>query len=545
MKKKILAALLAAAMTVTMLAGCGVPGDSSDDGGDKGGDKKSVTYRVAEEPPTMDPQLMNSIPSATAAIHTCTGLTRNVEGEIKGDGAEKWDVSEDGLTYTFHLRDGLKWSDGEDLTAEHYVYGIQRLLDPKTASEYAFIGMIIKNASAVNKGEMAVSELGVTAPDDKTVQITLEHPATYFLSMMAMSQFCPARPDLVEKYGKDYAADPEKAAYSGPFLVSDWKHGDEIVLTKNDNYWDKDSVKLDEIVIKTVLNTNTAVAMFEDGELDITEVPPEMSQQYDDQSEYFFDGSNDYLVCNMTEGRVLQNKNLRLALNYAVNRDEYIQLATNGVYQANTRYVLPDVNGSAEGTNYGEEFPYEAFPSSGDEAKAKEYLNAAMSEMGVSDPSQITVEFLTTDTDLAKTQAEVLQEQIQRVLGIKIEIRQVTYKQRLEMEANKEFDLVFTGWVPDYSDPYSYLELWTTDSTYNHSSYSNPEYDKRLKASLTETDPKTRMTELFEAEKIFLEDGAIVPLQLRRTQLLINPDLENFNVYFVGYNYNLVYADLK
>lgn len=543
MKKRLLAALLTTAMTVSLLAGCGVPGGGSDDG-DSSESKKRVTYSVREEPPTLDPQLMNSIPSATAAIHTCAGLTRNVEGEIRGDGAEDWDVSDDGLVYTFHLRDGLKWSDGEDLTAEDYVYGIQRLMDPATASTYSFLGAILKNGTAVNTGEMEVSELGVTAPDESTVEITLEYPATYFTAMTAMSQFCPARQDLVEEYGQEYAADPEKAAYSGPFVVSEWKHGDEIVLAKNEEYWDKDSIKLDEIVIKTVADAKTGVAMWEDGELDITDVPTEMTEQYADNSEFFFDGSNDYLVCNMTEGRILENKNLRLALNYAVNREEYIALATNNVYEANPRYVLPDVNGPEEGVTYGEAYPYEAFPVTGDADKAKEYLDAAMKEMGYSDPSEIVIELLTTDTDLSKKQAEVLQEQIQKALGIKIEIRQVTYKQRLEMEADKDFDLVFTGWVPDYPDAYSYLELWTTDSTYNHSSYSNPDYDALLKGSQTETDQAKRTDMLFEAEQIFLEDGAVVPLQLRRTQLLINDKLENFNVYFVGYNYNLVYADL-
>ena len=543
MKKRLLAVFLTAAMTVTLMAGCGVPGGSSDEGDSEG--LKRVTYSLREEPPTLDPQLMNSIPSATAAIHTCTGLTRNVEGEIRGDGAEDWEVSDDGLVYTFHLRDGLKWSDGEDLTAEDYVYGIQRLMDPATASTYSFLGAILKNGNAVNAGEMEVSELGVTAPDESTVEITLEHPATYFTAMTAMSQFCPARQDLVEEYGQDYAADPDKAAYSGPFVVSEWKHGDEIVLAKNDQYWDKDSINLDEIVLKTVADAKTGVAMWEEGELDITEVPTEMTDQYADQSEFVFDGANDYLALNMSEGRILQNKNLRLALNYAVNREEYIQLATNGVYEPNTRYVLPDVNGSEEGTNYGEEFPYEAFPVAGDVDQAKEYLNAAMSELGYSDPSEVVIELLTTDTDLAKKQAEVLQDQIQEALGITIEIRQVTYKQRLEMEADKDFDMVFTGWVPDYPDAYSYLELWLTDGSYNHTSYSNPEYDELVIGSQTETDPKARAEMLFQAEQIFLQDAGVVPLQLRRIQLLVNDNIENFNVYFVGYNYNLVYADIK
>ena len=178
--------------------------------------------------------------------------------------------------------------------------------------------------------------------------------------------------------------------------------------------------------------------------------------------------------------------------------------------------------------------------------KAKEYLDAAMKEMGVSNPADIKITLLTTDTDGAKKQAEVLQEQYQKNLGIKVEINQVTYKQRLQMETEKDYDMVVTGWVPDYSDAYSYLELWISDGQYNHSGYANAEYDKLLKDSQTETDAKTRQDMLFQAEKIFLEeDSALVPLQLRRDQYLINPKISNFNVYFVGYDFDLVYADIS
>ena len=173
MKKKLLAALLATAMTVTMFAGCGTPGskDSKKDDSSASSGKKRITYTLREDLPSMDPQNSNSISCATAEICTYAMLTRNVEGEVKPDAAESWDISDDGLTYTFHLRDGLKWSDGEDVKAGDYVYGIQRLMDPEMASDYAFIGYILKNGAEVNKGSVPVDELGVSAPDDKTVVI--------------------------------------------------------------------------------------------------------------------------------------------------------------------------------------------------------------------------------------------------------------------------------------------------------------------------------------------------------------------------------------
>lgn len=543
MKKKVLAVLLTAAMVVSLFTGCSTPGSKKSDdskSSDEGG-KKRVTYALRAEPPSMDPQLANSIPSSTACIHIAEGLTRNVEGDIRPAGAESWEISEDGMTYTFKLREGMKWSDGQEITVDDYVYGMQRLMDPATASDFAFIGMLIKNAAAVNSGEMAVDQLGVKKIDDKTLEIQLEHPATYFIGMLGMAQFCPARKDIVEKFGKDHSADADKAVYSGPFVMEEWKHGDEILLAKNENYWDADNIKLDEIVIKTVTDAKTAVAMWEQGELDITEVPMEMTEQYADQSEFVFTGANDYLALNMAADRPLANKNLRLAMNYAMNRSEFNTLVNNDVYEPNLRYVLPNVNGVEK--TYGEEYPLEAFPLEGDMDQAKEYLNKAVSEMGVADAAAITVELLTTDTENAKKQAEVIQEQLQKALGITVSIKQVTYKQRLELENDRDFDMVSTGWVPDYSDPYSYLELWISDGIYNHSNYNNPEYDKLLEETLTETDAKTRMDELAQAEKIFLEDAAVVPLHLRRNQLLINEKVKDFKTYFVGYDYNLVYAD--
>ncbi len=546
MKKKLLAALLATAMTVTMFAGCGTPGskDSKKDDSSESSGKKRITYTLREDIPSMDPQNSNSISCATAEIMTYAMLTRNVEGEVQPDSAESWDISDDGLTYTFHLRDGLKWSDGEDVTAGDFVYGIQRLMDPEMASDYAFIGYILKNGEAVNNGEVPVDQLGVSAPDDKTVVIELDHPATYFLSMAAMATFGPTRKDYVEKYGKEYAADPEKSVYNGPFKMTEWKHGDEMILSKNEDYWDADSIKIDEVCAKTVADAKTAVAMWEQGEVDITVVPTEMTEQYADESEFYFDGSDDYIMLNQSEGRPLSNKNLRFALNYAINRTEYNKLVNNDVYEIAQRLVLPNV-AAADDKTYGETYPYEPFPAENDNDKAKEYLDAAMKEMGVSDPADIKIELLTTDTDGAKKQAEVLQEQYKTNLGITVDIKQVTYKQRLEMETNKEYDMVVTGWVPDYSDAYSYLELWMSDGQYNHSGYGNPEYDKLLTASQTETDAKARQDMLFQAEQIFLgEDAALVPLQLRRQQYLVNKNISNFNVYFVGYDLDLVYADI-
>lgn len=505
--------------------------------------KKIFRYSLTADVPTLDPQLMNSIPSSTVGYHIFDGLMRNHVGEIQYGVAEKYDVSEDGLVYTFHLRDA-KWSDGEPITAGDFEYGLQRLADPATASDYAFIiTSLIKNADKVNNGELPVEELGVKAIDEKTLQIELQNPTGYFISMLSMPQFCPTRKDLVEKYGQEYSADADKMAYNGPFIVKEWKHEDRLILEKNPNYWNKDAINLDEVHILTVADPMTAVAMYEQGELDQVNVPAEVLENYSDKVSYYFDGANDFMKLNMDGSSELKSKDLRLAVNYALNREDFILLATKNLYQPNTRYILPQVKGVDK--DYGEEYPYEAFPVKGDEAKAKEHLQAAMTELGVSDPKEIELELLTTDAERTRTEAEILQNQIQTVLGITVTIRQVPYKQRLQMESDREFEMVVTGWVPDYSDPMTYLELWTTNSPYNHGSYKSEAYDGYVKEGITNTDPKQRMDALFNAEKTLLEDGAIIPLQLRRNAMLLNPKVKGFETYFVGLNYDYMYVDIE
>lgn len=504
--------------------------------------KKILRYSLTADVPTLDQHLANSIPSATVGHQIFEGLIRTYQGEVRPGIAEDWDMSEDGTVYTFYLRDA-QWSDGEPVTAQDFEYSFRRLLDPETASGYAFIGMALKNANAVNKGEVPVEELGVRAIDEKTLEVELENPAGYFLSMLSMMQFAPTRQDYVEEFGKDYAANAENNAYNGPFIVKEWRHEDRLILEKNPNYWDADSINLDEVHIIIVPDQMTALAMFEDGELDMVEVPAEVVSQYEDDVEYYYNGANDFIKLQMDGSSPLENKDLRLALNYALDRQEFIMLSTGGLYDPNPRYVLPQVNG-VDG-EYGDEYPYEAYPVEGDVDTALEHLDAAMETLGVSDPSEIELELLTTDVERTRKEAEIIQDDLESKLGIKINIRQVPYKQRLEMEGNKEFEMVVTGWAPDYSDPMTYLELWTTDSGYNHGSYSNPEYDAKIELARTSTDQQERMDAMFEAEKILLEDGAIIPLQLRRIAMLTNPDLVGFESYFVGLSYEYTYADFK
>lgn len=554
MRKNRLYALGLAAILALGAVGCSTPTASveeteaagSEAAGTKGEEaaasgEKIFRYSNTADIATIDPNKTNSVADATVSYHIFDGLYRNVQGTLQPATAESYEVSEDGLVYTFKLRQDTKWSDGQTVTAKDYEYGMKRLCDPAAACPSSYLGTVLKNGAAVAAEEVPVEELGVKALDDFTLEITLENPADYFVSMLSMSAFAPVRQDIVEKYGAEFGGGAEKQVYNGPFLVSEFGNG-KIVLEKNPNYYDADKIKLDSVEILTVADRTTAVSMFDAGELDLAEVPSELGSQYEGQTRSYYSGANDYAALNH-RSEYLANKNLRLAMNYAVNREEYILLSHNGLYQANLRYVLPQVRG-VEG-EYGTEYPLEAFPLQGDLAKAEEYLDTALSELGLSAPSDITLKLVVADTDEAKKEAEVVANQWETNLGINIDINMVPYatKNAMLVPESDEYDIIMSGWAPDYSDPYSYLELWYSTSGYNYLNYHSDAYDGYLDAS-KQTRGAERMENLFQAEKTLLEDGALVPLQLREVQYLVSDRVENLGAYFIGLNYDYMYTDI-
>ena len=545
MKKRVLAAFLSMAMVAGLATGCGTPGGGKSDG--DSADGKVFRYAVNTLPTTLDPTKGQSIGDNEIQHAVTEGLTRNTAGDVKPGIAESWDESEDGLTYTFHLRKDAKWSDGEPITAADFEYSWKRLVNPETASPYAFIGDCLKNGQAIEQGKMDVEELGVKAVDDTTLEVTLEHPTSYFLSLIGSSgQYAPLRQDIVEKYGTDFAATSEKNVYSGPFVMTS-SEDNVWTFEKNDNYWDKDSINLDKCELNYVENTDTQLSMYEAGDLDYVQVPTAYVSDYKDKADVFANGNVDFCYINSkSDNPVLGNKNFRLALNYALNRNDYNKLANADTYTAFNGLVFPGLQ--AKGTTYGEAYDLNSYsyPLDGDQDKATEYLNAAMQELGIANTSDITVEVVTTDADSSKRIVETLQEQWQNALGINVKIRQVTYADIYgKVFPEHDYEIGYGGWGSDYDDPYSYLELFKGDSSYNYSQYENPEVDQLLTASQDEPDTDKRMDELNQVEQDILADGAFVPLQARNIYYMLDDDTTGINFYYCSLNIDWVYADVN
>ena len=574
--KKLLALMLAMAMIVS-LAGCSTPTGSIDNDSSKedassaetttdatteesteeaaptSGDTfptegKIFRYAVGTEPTTLDPNKGNSIGDNEIQHAITENLTRNTGGTVTAGLAESWDIDETGTIYTFHLRESY-WSDGVKITANDFEYSWKRLADPATGSPYQFIVGILKNGNAIIAGEADVNDLGVKAIDENTLEVTLENPTSYFLSMLgSQSNFSPLRQDIVEQWGDDFAATAEKNVYSGPFKLIT-SENNEYQFIPNEYFWDRANIHWDGVQISYVEKEDTRLALYEQGELDYVAIPTAYVEQYKGQPNvnYFTNGNVDYCYINTESANpVWGNVNFRLALNYALNREEYNLLANNGVYSPYNALCFPGLQGK-DGKTYGETYDVDAYayPMTGDVDKAQEYLAKAMEELNIANASDIEIEFVTTDAEVNKRIAEVLQEQWQNALGIKVNIRQVTYSEIYgEVYPNMDYEIGYAGWGPDYDDPYTYLELFRSDVDW-YTPYGNAEVDALLDATKTETDLNARMDMLNEAEQLLIADGAWVPLQARTAYYILDEDVTDITFYFCSVNIDWAYGDQK
>jgi len=512
------------------------------------GKNNRLVFSLDAEVPGLDPQKSNAMPSFTVGSALFECLVRIANGKVAPGVAQKWDIAPDGKTITFHLRDS-KWSDGKPVTAQDFEYGIKRLLDPKTAAEYAFAGYYISGAEAYNRGKNpSPDSVGVKAVDARTLTVKLNNATPYFLGYLGFYCFAPARKDIVEKFGTTYATAADKMVYNGPFLLKEWKNEQRKTLNKNPGYWNASAIKLAGVDILQIADPGTALSMYENGELDFVEVPSNLFKQYDQKglTKPYYNGADDWMKVNVKPNPAkpwLANANFRKALGWAIDRDAYCSISTKGLYTPNTRYVLPIIHGVSK--SYGQEYPLSYYSPKSDATKAKAYLKTALSELKLDSPSKITIEYLIQDNEETRLMAETLQQQIEKTLGIVVKIKLVPRKQRAQMEADHQYDLVYGGWMPDYDDPMSYMEIWLGDSSQNNSGYANAEFDKLIRAAQVEKNAKARMGMMAKAEKILLADAPMIPLQLRRKALLESPKLVNLAKPLIGPQYDFVYSSLK
>ncbi|HAP3778681.1 TPA: peptide ABC transporter substrate-binding protein [Enterococcus faecalis] len=537
--------------SVTTLAACGGGGtsdSSSASGGGKASGEQVLRVTEQQEMPTADLSLATDRISFIALNNVYEGIYRlDKDNKVQPAGAaEKAEVSEDGLTYKIKLNKDAKWSDGKPVTANDYVYGWQRTVDPATASEYAYLYASVKNGDAIAKGEKDKSELGIKAVSDTELEITLEKATPYFDYLLAFPSFFPQRQDIVEKYGKNYASNSESAVYNGPFVLDGFDGpgtDTKWSFKKNDQYWDKDTVKLDSVDVNVVKESPTALNLFQDGQTDDVVLSGELAQQMANDPAFVSqkEASTQYMELNQRDEKSpFRNANLRKAISYSIDRKALVEsILGDGSIEPNG-LVPADM---AKDPSGGKDFAKEAGSQiEYDTKKAKEYWEKAKKELGI---STLTMDILSSDTDSSKKTVEFVQGSIQDALdGVKVTVSPVPFSVRLDRSNKGDFDAVIGGWSADYADPSSFLDLFASDNSYNRGRYNNAEFDKLVKAasSADATNPEKRWDDMLNAEKTIMGDMGVVPLFQKSEAHLRAEKVKDVAVHPAGATYDYKWA---
>ncbi|GED71441.1 oligopeptide-binding protein OppA [Brevibacillus reuszeri] len=510
MKKSVFAAMSSILVLSAALAGCGGGGEKTGEQGASTGKEqtsgpKVLRMNMHSEPPTADPALAEDSTSGALLRATFDGLTRiNEDGKPHESVAEKVDVSEDGLTYTFHLRDS-KWSNGDAVTAKDFEYAWKRALDPKLGSTYAYQLYYLKNAEEYNMGKAKADEVGVKAQDDKTLVVTLKNPTPFFLELTAFYTYFPVNQKVVESDAK-WAGEAKSHVGNGPFKIDTWEHKSKLVLAKNDNYWDKDAVKLDKIDFSMVEDENTELSMFDNGDLDWAGAP--MSALPTDAVPALKDSgkmetraiAGTYMYKFNTEKAPFNNAKIRKAFAYAIDRKSIIDNVTQTNQEPAMGLVPPTM---AVATS-----PY--FKDN-DAETAKKLLEEGMKEEGITKMPTLTLSFNTSEGH--KKIAEAIQDQWKKVLGVDVKLENKEWKVFLDDMHQGKFQIARSSWTGDYNDPYTFLDLFKNKKgSNNDTNWENPKYQELLNKSALEKDPEKRKQILAEAEAIFMDEMPAAPI---------------------------------
>ena len=497
----------------------------------KKGDSERVIFNNTEEAKTYDPQLATDQSATQVNELIGEGLTRkDASGtKVQPGIAEKWEVSQDGLKWTFHLRSNAKWNDGTPITANDFKYAWLRALNPETAAEYAYMLFPIKGAEeyATKKGKE--DKVGIKVVDDKTLEVELTSVTPYFDSLVGFITYYPLNQKFYEANKSEFALKVDKMQYSGPYVLKEWVKDSYMILAKNPNYWDASSIKADTIEYKYISDNAAVMQGFNNEELDITRITSEQYIKLKDDKRVVknFTGSVWYYEFNLNN-KFLSNKKIRKAIQMAMNTDELMNKVVVGSGSPATGFVPEGMPGLKDdfrkegGDIYPKYNPTEA----------KKLYDEGLKELGLTKAPKIEVLF--NDSANNKKIDEYLQENIKIVLGLDLTMTPITFQERLKRMQNKTFDIIQAGWGPDYTDPMTYMDLWVTNGGNNHTSYSNPKYDELIKLAKSTGDQNIRMKAMHDAEKLLVEDMPIAPFNFQQRVYVVNPKVKGLKFKAVG-----------
>ena len=495
---------LLALMAALFLAGTGAAAEGE------------IVFNLAVEPQTIDPVRNNAVDGSNVIFNLFDGLVRIGFDDAPEPGcAERWEVSEDGMTWTFHLRKGLKWSDGKPLTAEDFRYGLLRLLDARNASPNAYMAYFLKNGEAFFNGKAGSEDVGIDVPDDATLRLRLENPAPLMLDCLSFYAFAPARADVVEQDPRGWATKPESLVSNGPFVLSEWKHNSELTLMKNPNYWDADNVKIDKVRMVMITDSNTALAAFKAGKVDLLDrIPPQMTPQLIESGEAKVAPALGTAFCVFNVARApFDDPRVRKAFTLAIDRRTMVEKVTLGGQKPAVAFIpygIPGVGSDRDFRAEGEAF----LPERADPEAAKKLLAEAGYPDGKGFP-KVAYKYNLSSTN--KAIAEALQAMWKQNLGVEVELANEEWKVFLNTREQGDFQIARHAYVTIFFDAGSLLEGWVTGSPKNVARYSDPEYDALIRDSLKQMDRSKRMENMHRAEAILMRDLPVLPLYFYST----------------------------
>ena len=535
--KKLCAVVLAATLATSLFIGCG---DSSSNSGSSSSNQQLV-FNLGEDPETMDPTLNNSSGAGTMILNAFEGLMVLDENDQPVEGtAESMEVSEDGLVYTFKIREDAKWSDGEAVTADNFKYSWLRALNKETAAEYAYQLFYIKNAEKFYNGEATAEEVGINVIDEKTLEVTLETPTAYFPQLLAFTTYVPLREDIVSANPEGWATNPETYVSNGPFKLVQWDMKDQLVFEKNGNYWDKDSVKLESLTFKLVTDDTTAYSELKAGNFDMVnsvptnEIEPGIEEGLvhvnPKLGNYYFAinvGKQDTLSEDVKE--VLNNKLVRQALNLAIDRQEIID-NVGKAEQIPAYSFVPQGITDENGNDFASKEYYDPSDMEGNIAKAKELLKEAGYENGNGIP---TIELMYNSEGAHKDICQIIQQNWEEI-GVNVELTNQEWAVFLNTRQQGDYQIARHGWIGDYIDPMTFLDLWVTGGGNNDCGFSNARYDELIAAAKVETDSAKRLEMLREAEDILMDEMPILPIYYYTTVTAANENFKGVRISTLG-----------
>lgn len=541
MKQRKVMAIVGTAALAVLLVACGKSNNQSM------ADKQVVNWSEKSELPTMDISTGTDEISFTTLSNTNEGLLRlGKDNKAEMGVAKDMKESKDGKTYTFDLRKNAKWSNGDPVTAQDFVYSWQRTNDPKTGAQYAYLFSGIKNADQIQAQKKPVSSLGIKADGKYKLTVELDKPISYFKLLLGFPSFFPQDQKVVEKYGSKYGTASKYQVYNGPFKLEGWTGTNlKWSMVKNNEYWDKKAVKLNRINDQAVKDPQTGLNQFQSKQLDETVLAGTQVKNLKNSKDFISrkQARNAYLEFNQTKAE-FKNEKIRQAIGYAIDRT---QLADDVLADGSTTPKGFVTDGLAKNPKTGEDFAKEAYIKDGvsyDLNKAKELWKQGLKEEG---KKSISINLLTDDADSDTKTAEFVQNELEKLPGLKVTIQTVPYKTRLARSVKGQFDMVLTLWGADFADPITDLGLFTSDNSFNNGKWKNAEYDKLINAAnnADANNPEKRWNDMVQAEKVLMENQGVVPLFNGVVPQMMNNKIKGlvYNTAGIPYNWKNAYIE--